>query len=250
MKPKLLLSLALVLFIGLALQLPTRASVVDIHVLPANLSDLPISVKITDADFGKQFTVFYKTNETTSDEFFHARLEVSDEDNQITSSQVEKIWTTNGVKFEFTVSAAYVTASKFSIAEEGHVREMPMPGFTYYWFYLRDFATNNAPPVKREVNSNVVPPEIVKALPDRMQALRPGTRRDEVWKQLHLSAYRGKLGGVSYVERERFWLTWNYELELTFEEIRTNRPDFNEGNRKLIRATLYKNGLKISDSGK
>ena len=69
MKPKLLLSLALVLFIGLALQLPTRASVVDIHVLPANLSDLPISVKITDADFGKQFTVFYKTNETTSDEF-------------------------------------------------------------------------------------------------------------------------------------------------------------------------------------
>ena len=51
---------------------------------------------------------------------------------------------TNGVKCEFTVSAAQLTASKFTIAEQGHIREMPMLGVAYYWFYLRDFITNSA----------------------------------------------------------------------------------------------------------
>jgi len=53
---------------------------------------------------------------------------------------VEKIWTTNGVEFEFMVSATYLTTSKFTITEEGHIREMGMAGFTNWWFYLRDFA--------------------------------------------------------------------------------------------------------------
>jgi hypothetical protein len=67
---------------------------------------------------------------------------------------------------------------------------------------------------------------------------------------LQLAAFKGNLGGEYSPERERVRLTWNLELDLTFEEIRTNRPDFDEANRRLIQATLYKNGLEISRSPK
>ena len=56
------------------------------------------------ADSGRQFKVFQKTNGYTRDEFLEGRLEISDEDHQISSSKVEKTWTTNGVQFEFVVS--------------------------------------------------------------------------------------------------------------------------------------------------
>ena len=110
MKSKLILCLALVLSANLVL-----ASSVEIHVLPNSPPDwnLPVSVQVRDADFGKHFTVFLKDIGTDSDEFVGTQLEVSGEDNQIASCPVEKKWTTNGVQFEFTVSAAYVQASRF-----------------------------------------------------------------------------------------------------------------------------------------
>jgi hypothetical protein len=141
MKSKLVLCLALVLS-GLFSALSARAEMDIFQISPTNVSDSPVSVQVTKVDFGERFTVFYKTNETSSDKFLHGQLQVSDGDNKISSVAVEKIWTTNGVRFEFTVSAAFLTASKFTVTEQGHIREMGMPGFANWWFYLSDFVTN------------------------------------------------------------------------------------------------------------
>jgi hypothetical protein len=249
MNPK-IISLALSSLASLALAPQALATAVIIQVCPTNVSQHPISVQITNGDFGDRFTVLYRTNEATLDQFLHASLLVASADNQIVECPIQRIWTTNGVKFEFTVSSSHVVASKFTLDEAGHVGKMPMPAFTRYWFYLRDFAPAKDPRAGKVIRSNFVPPEVIKALPERLGGLRAGTRRDDVWKELQLASYRGKLGGVSYSEHERFWLTWNYELELIFEGTATNSPDFEEGNRKLVRAILYKNGLEISISGK
>ncbi len=247
MKPKLILCLALVLSANLVL-----ASSVEIHVLPNLPPDwnVPVSVQVADADFGKHLTVFLKGYGIDSDEFLHAQLEVSSEDDQIVSCPLEKKWTTNGVQFEFTVSAANVQASKLRISELAHIGKQPMPSFTAYWFYLRDFVTNNAS-VIRQIGSSEVTPEITKALPKRIRALRQGTTADEVWRQLNLAAYQHSLGGVSYPENERHWLNWNYEIEFIFEkETATDKSNYDKDSRKLIRAVLYKNGLEICRSGK
>jgi hypothetical protein len=202
--------------------------------------------------------VFCKADKTNEDEFLHAQLEVSSEDNQIASSAVEKEWTTNGVRFEFTVSASNLLASKFTISQLGHMGRQPIPSFTAYWFYLRDLVTNNTP-VAKQAGSSEVSPEIIKALPKRMLALRPGTASDEVWKQLDLAAYKNSLGGVSSDENGRYWLSWNYEIEFTFEKTPNDftieksadgKTSFFKDNRKLIQAILYKNGLEICRSGK
>jgi hypothetical protein len=252
MKTKLILCLALVLSANLGL-----ASSVEIHLLP-KYSDVPVSVQVSDADFGKHFTVFLKDYGIESDKFLHAQLEISSEDNQIASCPVEKQWTTNGVQFEFTVSSADMVASKFRIIEMAHIGEQPMPAFTAYWFYLRDFATNNAP-VARQMSSSEVPPEIIKTLPERIEALRPGLATDEIWKQLNLAAYQHSLGGVSYPENERHWLNWNYEIEFTFadttnaftiEKTADGKTSFYKDNRKLLQAILYKNGLEVCHSEK
>jgi hypothetical protein len=122
--------------------LSARADVDIFQISPANVSKSSISVQVTNTGLAERFTVCCKTNETTSDKFIHADLQISEGGNKIVSSvPVEKIWTAHGVEFEFMVSAAYLTTSKFTITEQGHVREMGMPDFANWWFYLRDFAT-------------------------------------------------------------------------------------------------------------
>jgi hypothetical protein len=134
---------------GLLPALSARASVEFFQISPTNVFDSPISVQVTNVDSGERFTVFYKTNETTSDKFLHAQLEISDGKNKVSSMQVEKTWTTNGVKFEFTVSVAYLATSKFTVTEQGHVREMGMPGFANWWFYLWDFVAKQSVDLNR-----------------------------------------------------------------------------------------------------
>jgi hypothetical protein len=255
MKPKLILCLALVLSANLVF-----AFSVNIHVLPNPPPDwnVPVSVQVTDPNLVKHFTVFLKDIGTDSDEFVGAQLEVSSEDNQIASCPVEKKWTTNGVQFEFTVSAAYVQASRFRVAIMAHRGKQPMPSYTAYWFYLRDFATNNAP-VARQTGSSEVAPEIIKALPKRVRALRSGTIADEVWKQLNLAAYKHSLSNDNDdLYPDRYRLSWNCAIEFTFEkttndfalEKTADGKTFFKDNRKLIRAILYKNGLEICRSEK
>jgi len=255
-KSKLILGLALVLSAHLVF-----AESVGIHVFPNSPPDwnLPVSVQVRDATFGKHFMVFLKDIGIDSDEFVGAQLEVSSVDNQIASCPLEKKWTTNGVQFEFTVSAAYVQASKFRVSILAHIGKQPMPAFTAYWFYLRDFATNNAP-VARQTGSSEVPPEIIKALPKRVRGLRPGMTSDEVWEQLNLAAYRHSLGTDSDdLRADRYCLNWNYAIEFTFAEITNGftiektadgKSSFYKDNRKLIQATLYKNGLEVCRSAK
>jgi hypothetical protein len=148
MKPKLLLGLALVLS-GLFPALSARADMDLFQISPTNVFDSPISVQVTNVDSDEQFTIFYKTNETTSDKFLHAQLELSDGKNKVSSTPIEKTWTTNGVLFEFTVSVAYLATSKFTVTEQGHVREMGMPGFANWWFYLRDFVAKQSVDLNR-----------------------------------------------------------------------------------------------------
>jgi hypothetical protein len=160
MNPKLLPGLALVLLVELSLNLSAFASRLEVQVLPGG-SGAPVSVQVADGDFGERFTVFYQTNETTTDEFLHAQLELSDEGNRLGSCRVEKMWTTNGVQFEFTVAAAHIEASKFTISEQGHVLERPMPAFTNHWFYLRDFAAKKTPSATNAVRVENEPPSYV-----------------------------------------------------------------------------------------
>jgi hypothetical protein len=129
---------------GLLTALSARASVELFQISPTNISDSPITVQVTNVDSDERFTVFYKTNETTSDKFLHAQLEISDWKNKVSSTPIEKTWTTNGVKFEFTVSVAYLATSKFTVSEQGHVGEMGMPGFANWWFYLWDFVAKQS----------------------------------------------------------------------------------------------------------
>jgi hypothetical protein len=255
MKPKIIFCLALILSANLVF-----ASSVEIHVLPNSPPDwnLPVSVQMKDADFGKHFTIFLKDIGIDSDEFVGAQLEVSSEDNQIASCPLEKKWTTNGVQFEFTVSAANVQASKFRVSILAHIGKQPMPAFTAYWFYLRDFATNNAA-VARQTGSSEVAPEIIKALPKRVRALRPGTTADEMWKQLNFAAYEHSLSNDDEMRPDRYRLNWNYAIEFTFaettnaftvEKTADGKSSFYKDNRKLIRAILYKNGLEVCRSEK
>jgi hypothetical protein len=235
----------------MALASRASGSSVIIQLLPGNIGDTPVTVRVADAESGKRFTVFCKTNDPPADEFLHASLEVRDEDHRIAFCQIEKRWTTNGVEFSFDVAQAYMEASKFTLIETAHSGRQPMPGFTQDWFYLRDFVTNSAtaavPP-----GSSTVSPDILKALPGCIKTLRPGARADQVWQQLGLAAYQHSLGGESFPTKERYWLNSNQELELVFEEpAGGDIAGHDSGDqRKLVQATLYKNGREIVASSK
>ncbi|MGH7249795.1 MAG: hypothetical protein ACREGC_02370 [Minisyncoccia bacterium] len=150
MKPKLLLCLVLVLLAGLTVFAESFIT----RLQPTNIGDTQFSVKVGDADFGKRFIVFYRTNGYTLDEFLHAQLDVCSENQRIASSPIEKTWTTNGVQFEFTVSTACLSASEFTITEQAHSGKMPRPGFDKHWCYLRDFVTNSSPTAPKNNSSN------------------------------------------------------------------------------------------------
>jgi hypothetical protein len=126
-----------------------------------------------------------------------------------------------------------------------------MPGFLSFWFYLRDFATNRTP-ATAPGSSGQVAPDILKELPGRIMQLRPGATGDQVWRQLGLAPYQHSLGGIGTPTNDRFWLNSSQELELVFEEAPA-RGTLGQGladERKLIRATLYKNGRQIATSNK
>jgi len=223
------------------------ASAVFIQVTPDRVPELPVSVQVAGGEFGPRFTVFYRTNSSTLDRLLRANLLVADADHQVASSDVAKAWKSNGVEFTFTIALGYLAGSRFSLFEDAHAGDMPMPGFTEYWFYPRDFATNAAFNLG-QTNGNTVAAEIMTKLPARIAQLKPGTLSSQVWSQLDLSAYQGRLGGVSYSFRERHWLTWNYELELIYQEPPAEPPAAESGQPKLVRATLYRNGLGIATS--
>ena len=72
---------------------------------------------------------------------------------------------------------------------------------------------------------------------------------NKAYEQLQLAAYLGRLGGEGSPERDRFWLAWNYEVELVFEKFKPSQTQSDSGdNRKLIRATLFKNGRPVAIS--
>ena len=109
------------------------------QISPANISNSPISVQVTNWDSSERFTVFYKADKT-SGKFLNAVVELSDAGSVISSDPVQKSWATNGFRFYF--STGYVWPFKFKIMEKAHQGEAPMPGSSGYWFYLHDFATN------------------------------------------------------------------------------------------------------------
>jgi len=249
MKAKIVICCLLILGAGWRGEPLVMASMVSEQVLPGNLADRPVTVQSAPADFGRQFTVFLRASYSpTDDKFIHGQLTVNDADHQIATIAVEKTWRTNGVTFEFTVAASNLLASKFSVVEEGHIREMPMPSVTVFWFYLRDFAPSNSLSAAPAMNGNPVPPEITKAMPGRLRALRPGMTANEVWERLRIVNYEDRLGGEYSPDHDHIWLNWNSELEFYYEPPPANRPDFDRGNRKFIRAILLKNGLTVAES--
>ena len=111
-----------------------------VHISPTNISGSPLTVQTTNFDNYEHFTLLYKTDKTVSDKFLYACQELSDGDAVISSEPIAGVWTTNGVMFEF--GGGYVYSFKFKIIETGHRGETPMPGYSGYWFYERDFVTN------------------------------------------------------------------------------------------------------------
>jgi hypothetical protein len=245
---------------GWALALPAFGSAVIIRALPTNIRDVPLSISSTDGAFGSKITVLYRTNASTLNEFLSGTLALSDEDERIAECSIQKEWTTNCVRFEFTIAPTRVAACRFTVTELAHTKDKTaMPGFTAYWFYLRDFLTNSPLPLAATNTNapdivNVVAPDVLKALPDWVRELKPGITADEVWERLHLAYYKHRLGGESTPEFDRWWLAWNYELDLAFEPpakgSSETKSSSERDNRKLLRATLLKNGQEISASGK
>ena len=127
---------------------PSRSEGTIFQISPANISNSPISVQVTNWDSSQWFTVFYRADKT-SDKFLNALLEISDAGSVISSGPVQKSWITNGFRFYF--NTGYVWPFKFKIIEKAHQGETPMPGFFGYWFYLRDFATNPVANVNQTV---------------------------------------------------------------------------------------------------
>jgi hypothetical protein len=246
-EPGILLCLALVS----TLASPAFGESEIIQLLPGIITNTKVVVNAEPTASGQHFTIFYKTNDPSADEFLHATLEIRDEDNQIAQCQLEKHWISGGVEFSFEVASTFLEASKFNIAENAHSGRQPMPAFDEYWFYLRDFATHQTPATVPPRSSSVAP-DIIKKLPGRIRKLQPGETADQIWLQLGLAAYRHSLGGLSYPDKDRFWLTSNQELEVVFEEAaRPAPPSQSAGDdRKLIQATLFKNGRKIAASSK
>jgi len=121
-----------------------RAEVDIFQIIPASAADAPVSVKVTtNGVLGEQsFTVFYKTNVTTADPFIHAQLEIAGTHQPVTSVPVEKDWKPGGVEFEFSLAGGYLKTSKFTVTEQGHVRDQGMPGFVNWWFCPQDFAVH------------------------------------------------------------------------------------------------------------
>lgn len=111
-----------------------------VRISPANISHYPLSVSVTNFDNWEHITVFYQTDKAVFDKFLYAREEISDGDVVILSEPIAGAWTTNGVRFEF--GGGNVWPFKFKIIEEGHRGETGMPGYSGYWLYERDFATN------------------------------------------------------------------------------------------------------------
>lgn len=60
--------------------------------------------------------------------------------------------------------------------------------------------------------------------------------------------YEDRLGGEYSPDHDHIWLNWNSESEFYYEPPPANRPDFDRGNRKFIRAILLKNGLTVAES--
>jgi hypothetical protein len=112
-----------------------------IQISPANIANYPLSVSVTNFDNYEHITVFYKTGKAVFDKFLSAREELSDGDAVISSEPVAGVWMTNGVRFECGGGA--VSPFKFEIIEQRHRGETAMPGYSGYWFYERDFATNS-----------------------------------------------------------------------------------------------------------
>jgi hypothetical protein len=239
--------------VALIFGLASRASgsSMILQLLPGSISNTPVIVRAEDAASGRHFTVFYKTNDALADKFLRATLEVRDADNGIAKCDIEKRWITGGVEFSFDIAPGFLEASKFTLVEMAHDGQQPMPGFDSYWFYARDFAANRTqattPP-----GAGGVSPDIMKELPGRVMQLRPGTTGDQVWRQLGLAQYQHSLGGVGSPTQDRFWLNSSQEIELVFEDAagRVAPGQSLADDRKLIRATLYKNGREIAASSK
>lgn len=118
-----------------------------VQISPTNISQSPLSVQVTNFDNYEHINVDYKTDKMVFDKFLTAYGELSDGDAVISSEPVKGVWTTNGVTFKF--GGGYVWPYKFKIIEKNHRGEAAMPGYSGYWFYERDFATNL--PIRNEI---------------------------------------------------------------------------------------------------
>jgi len=243
MKSKLLLLVACFMLVGLG----ALASGDMQRMQPANLNRGQFSIFVANRDFGHYFRVFFKTDEREFDEFLSGQLEINDEDHQIATVSAEKKWTTNGLQFEFSVATNYLLASKFTILVMGHSGKMPMPAFSAFWFYLRDFGSNNLAVSKPEQSSGV-PLKLAKTLPKKIKSLHRGMTADEVWKKLGIAEYKYCCGGEGSPDHDHWELNWNHEIDLTFEQSPGHSVADKRDGRRLIKASLFKNGFEISHS--
>jgi len=109
------------------------------QIFPENIANSPISIEFTNVDSSERVTVFYKADKD-SEKFLDARLEVADAGSVIMSEPVQKIWTNNSVKFYF--NSGYIRPFKFRIIDTTLGHDNTVPGTAGYWFFLRDFITN------------------------------------------------------------------------------------------------------------
>ena len=68
-------------------------------------------------------------------------MTVFDGDKRIVECPVEKMLRDKGVAYEFTVSSKYLARSQFTFGNMAESHGHPMPSGHFYWFYLKDLAS-------------------------------------------------------------------------------------------------------------
>jgi len=160
------------------------------QISPTNISQSPLSVQVADVDHFEHFTVFYKTDKAISDKFLYAWQELSDGDSVISSEPVTYVWTTNGARFEF--GGGNVWPFKFKIIEKQHRGETAMPGYSGYWFYLRDFVTNTLTETRAVRVDNVKDcQDMVITMPDLNESIFFTKQAEQYTVQLVITEYPG-----------------------------------------------------------
>ena len=106
-----------------------------------NNQRLTFSVKAEKENDDVRFQVSVESKSAVLSSFLVANLAVYDGTNRIVSCALDKTQRDKRVTYEFEISSQYLSKSKFTFGNMAEANGRPMPAGDFYWFYLKDLAS-------------------------------------------------------------------------------------------------------------